>query len=240
MLRVFCLMACAALTGCGGGESVVPGGLPARQVRVDWMGHESFLFRSSLGTKILTNPFESGTGGRTLPAGLRPDIILVSTEQPDTNNVDAADNTPAIFRGAVALGPNNANGIRIRGVATYKTPGKEEVLDMNIVFSWTLDGVRFCFAGNIAHPLSVTEMSQIGPVDVLFLPVGIPAGLTEATRQILISQLRPRVIIPMGHAAEISGWAAGFSNVHRVPGSSVLLSREALPAGQTVVILAPP
>jgi len=233
-------MVCVVLTGCGGGESVAPSGLPARQVRVDWLGHESFLFRSSLGTKILTNPYESGTGGRSLPSGLRPDILLVSTEKPDANNVDAMDNSPVIFRGAVALGPNNATGIRIRGVPTYKIPGKEEVLGMNIVFSWTMDGVRFCFAGTIANPLSASEMSQIGAVDVLFLPVGIPAGLTDADRQTIISQLRPRVIIPMGHAGEISGWAAGFSKVYRVPGSSVLLSREILPAEQTVVVLAPP
>ncbi len=240
MIRVFCLLACLALAGCGGGEPVSPAGLPARQVRVDWLGHESFLFTSSLGTKILTNPYEAGATGRSFPSGLRPNIVLVSTEEPDSNNVDALDNTPTIFRGAVALGPNTANGLRIRGIPTYKNPEREEVTDMNVVFCWTLDGVRFCFAGNLANPLSTSEMIQIGQVDVLLLPVGVPPGLTNSDRQIIISQLRPRVIIPMGRTADFSGWAAEFTKVHRLQGSSVLLSRDTLPFDQTVLVLAAP
>ena len=233
-------MSCLALAGCGGGGQVSPNGPRPRQVRVDWLGHESFLFTASLGTKILTNPYEAGATGRSFPSGLRPHILLISSEEPEANNVDALDNSPTIFRGAVALGPNSANGIRIRGIPTYKNPEKEEVSGMNVVFCWTLDGVRFCFAGNIANPLSTSELVRIGQVDVLLLPVGVPPRLTDSAREIIISQVRPRVIIPMGRAAEISGWAAGFTNVHRLPGSSVLLSREALPLDQTVLVLAAP
>ncbi|MFZ4683815.1 MAG: MBL fold metallo-hydrolase, partial [Terrimicrobiaceae bacterium] len=94
-------MSCLALAGCGGGGQVSPNGARPRQVRVDWLGHESFLFTSSLGTKILTNPYEAGATGRSFPSGLRPHIVLVSSEEPEANNVDALDNSPTIFRGAV-------------------------------------------------------------------------------------------------------------------------------------------
>lgn len=212
----------------------------ARQVRVDWLGHESFLFRSSLGTTILTNPFEPSATGRAFPKNLRPDIVLISSEQPDANNLNALDNTPTVFRGAVGVGPNNAAGIRIRGVPTYKNPEKEDAADMNLVFVWTLDGVRFCFAGNIEGPLSASEAIQIGQVDVLLLPIGVPASLTNSERQSIVGQLRPRIIIPMGREAEIPGWTAGYTNVHRLPGSSVLLSRETMPFEPTVLVFANP
>lgn len=233
-------MVCAVLAACGGGEQTAQNPSRPREVRVDWLGHESFLFRSSLGTTIVTNPFNASSVGRTFPTTLRPDLVLISNEQAETNNVDAFDNTPTIFRGAVGMGPNNAAGLRIRGVPTYRNPDQEDVTEMNLVFSWILDGVRFCFAGNIQGPLSAAEAIQVGPVDVLFLPVGVPAGLTNTERQTIINQLRPRLVVPMGRAADIPAWAAGFSRVHRLPGSSVLFSPDTFPPEPTVLVFANP
>jgi L-ascorbate metabolism protein UlaG (beta-lactamase superfamily) len=241
MRKIFCITICAALVACGGGEQTSQPGAPhARQVRVDWLGHECFMFQSSLGTKILTNPYETKAAGRTLPSNLRPDIVLISDEQPDANNVNALDNSPAVFRGAVGIGSNNAGGLRIRGIPVYQNPEREDLTEMSLAFVWTLDGVRYCFFGNPEGPLTAAEAMQIGSVDVLLMPVGLPSGLTNSERQVIIAQLHPRVIIPMGRAAEISAWTSGITNVHRLPGSSVLFSRETLPFEQTVVVFASP
>ena len=236
------MLICAALAGCGGGEMTSSSSAPARarQVRVDWLGHESFLFTSSLGTKILTNPFGSGTGGRSFPKNLRPDILLVSSERPDSNNVDAVENSPTTFRGAVGMGPNNASGITIRGIPTFRNPDHETPEDMNLAFTWRLDGVRFCFLGNIERALTPAEAQQIGMIDVLFLPVGVPAGLSNEERRIIVGQLQPRVIVPMGRAAEFSGFASGFPAIHRLAGNSVLLSQDVIPPGQSVLIFSAP
>lgn len=244
MFRVFCLFACLALVGCGGGggETSQDNGaaVPPRQVRVDWLGFESFLFQSSLGTKILTNPYEAAATGRAFPSNIKPDVVLISSEQSDSNNLNAVDNTPVVFRGAVGIGPNNAVGIRIRGVPTYKNPEKEEPADMNVVYIWTLDGVRFCFAGNIENVLAASEMISIGQVDVLLLPIGVPPALTNSARQTIVNQLHPKVIIPMGRAADFTAWASAYKTVHRLQGSSVMFSPETLPAEQTVLIFASP
>ncbi len=234
---------CAALSGCGGGADMTgfrSAPVRARQVRVDWLGHESFLFTSSLGTKILTNPFANGTGGRSFPKNLKPDILLVSSERADANNVDAVENSPTTFRGAVGMGPNNAAGITIRGVPTFKNPEHQTPEDMNLAFVWRQDGVRFCFLGNIERALTPAEAQQIGFVDVLFLPVGVPAGLSNDERRIIVGQLQPRVIVPMGRGAEFSEFASGFPSIHRLPGSSVLLSQEFIPPGQTVLVFSAP
>lgn len=214
------------LAGCGGRE-VQPAA--AREVRVDWLGNQAFRITSSIGTSILTNPFAAGTGGRTLPSPLKPDIILISHERADANNVDAADNQPTVFRGSMAMGINNANGMGIRGVATFRDPERESAEGMNIVYSWAMDGMRFCFLGALAGPLTPAQVSQLGTVDVLFVPVA--GSLSPSARETVLSQIRPRLVIPMGHG---SGWTYG--SVRSVEGRSVLLSRPSLPLQTTTLL----
>ena len=223
---VLALLGMMLLAGCGGGE-VQP--RTARETRVDWLGNQAFRITSSIGTSILTDPYAAGTGGRTLPSPLKPDIILVSHEKADANNTDAADNQPTLVRGSMGAGMMNANGIAIRGIATFKDPEKESPEGMNIVYSWAMDGMRFCFLGSLAGPLTSAQISQLGTVDVLFVPVGGP--LSPSARETVLSQIRPRLVIPMGRGA---GWTYG--SVQSVDGHSVLLSRPALPLQTTTLL----
>jgi L-ascorbate metabolism protein UlaG (beta-lactamase superfamily) len=201
---------------------VQPPAQRSREVRVDYLGQQSFRITSSFGQKIITNPFQGG-----FPGNQRPDVVLITTERSDCNNVDAFDNSPTVFRGAVGIGSNNAAGTRIRGVPTYNDPEKESPDSMNLVYVWTYDGLRFCFLGHVQGQLTSSQVLQIGPVDVLFLPAMKDSGT-------IVSQLRPRVVIPMGGGA--SSLANSFSRVYRLPGSSVLFTRETMPADQTALV----
>lgn len=196
---------------------------------MDWLGNQAFRITSSIGTSLLTNPFVAGTGGRTLPSRLRPDIVLISHERPDANNIDALDNQPTVFRGSMAMGPNNANGLGIRGVATFRNPDRETVEDMNIVFSWSMDGMRFCFLGSLTHPMTPAQVSELGTVDVLFVPLA--GSLSPSAREAVLAQIRPRLVIPMGRGA---GWTHG--SVRSVEGRSVLLSKPTLPLQTTTLL----
>ena len=100
---------------------------------------------------------------------------------------------------------------------------------MNIVYSWAMDGMRFCFLGSLSGPLTPAQLSQLGTVDILFVPVGGP--LTASAREMVLSQIRPRLVIPMGHGA---GWTYG--SVRSVEGHAVLLSRPALPLQTTTLL----
>ena len=71
------LLGMILLAGCGG-RAATQVSAAAREVRVDWLGNQAFKITSSIGTSILTNPYAAGTGGRTLPSPIKPDIILVT------------------------------------------------------------------------------------------------------------------------------------------------------------------
>ena len=202
--------------GCVGPEPT-PAGTPIREVRVDWLGQQSFRITSALGTKIITNPYAGG-----FPGNQRPDVVLITTERSDCNNVDAFDNTPTVFRGAVGIGTNNSAGLRIRGIPTYKNPEQESPDSMNLTYVWTLDGMKFCFLGHLNHELTPSQILQIGAVDVLFAPSG-SAGAAA------VAQLRPKVIIPLGRDTFVA-------KVYRLPESSVLLTSQTLPAETTALV----
>ena len=106
------LLTCAALaftlTGCGlwpfSKSSAQEQPQAQRMVRIDWYGFQCFRIKSALGLSILTNPFSPGTTDFAQPKNLTPEILLCTTESPDTNFVNMPDNTPNILRSAVGVG----------------------------------------------------------------------------------------------------------------------------------------
>ena len=233
------MLTCAALAGCTIGDNpTISAGrqAPPKQVRVDWLGHECFRFTSSLGTTLLTNPYAPGTTSHSLPAGLKADVVLVSNEEPTANHTDAVENDPTVLNGTLGAGGNNAAGIHVRGVPIAKNPEKPEPAGTNLVFTWRSDTMRFCFLGNIPRALTAGEAAEIGPVDVLFVPVGVPAGLSDEARRAIVLQLKPRVIIPMGQATEFTPFGSSLGKTHQIEGASVLLAPEALPPEPTALI----
>lgn len=236
MRRVAGFLLCLLLAGCGGGGRDYTQPAAPRQVRIDWLGNQTFLFTSGIGLKVLVNPHADGTGGPNLPRKLAPDVLLVTMEKPAFNSEDCITSTPTSFRGAIGAGLNNASGIRFRGVPTFTDSARSE--NMNLVFSWAMEGVRFCFAGSIPGSLTGEEVAQLGPVDVLFLPVGQPPYLSDEEREQIINQLHPKVVVPMGSPGAIESWIAGRGGVHRLTGPSVLLNAANLP-GPTILVFAP-
>lgn len=242
--RLLTLTALAlSLTGCGlwpfhkSAQPEAQG--QQRLVRIDWFGHQCFRIRSTLGISILTNPFAPGTTGFAQPKGLAPEVVLSTTESPDANYVDMVDNTPNLLRSSVGVGTNVASGIRILGVPIFKNPESQDVAGMNVIYNWTMDGLRFCFLGKLDTLPSPQDLSRLGRPDVLFMPVS-GTELTGAQRQQIITQLRPQVIVPMGDFSAMSRFASGYTSVYRLGGSAALLSREALPAVQTVLLFRAP
>lgn len=217
---LFGLVLVLALAGCGGG-SLTPASSP-RYTRIDWLGNQCYRITSPIGTSILTNPYAARTGGRALPSPLKTDIVLITTERPDSNNINAIDNQPAILRGGVGIGLSTITGIPIRGIPTYRNPEILSVDGMNLTYTWSMDGMRFCFLGHQPRPFDAEQVAQIGPVDILFLPMD---SLGSESRTTVLAQLRPKVVIPMGSTV---GWAYG--DVRGVQGSTVSFSRQMLPA----------
>lgn len=167
---------------------------------IQYIGHSCFRLKGREGI-VLCDPFDRSTG---LDIG-RPSahIITVSHQHPAHNNIEVVrplkdQEEPFLIDGP---GEYEVRDVLINGVRTFLDKEKGRVRGYNTAFVIQLDEVVFCHLGNLAHELSQSQLEAIGNIDVLFVPVGGGPALTPAEADDIISQIEPRVVIPMHYAA---------------------------------------
>jgi L-ascorbate metabolism protein UlaG (beta-lactamase superfamily) len=118
--------------------------------------------------KMLMDPFNENELGYAMPI-IEADILIMSHDHEDHNNVDAAGENPEVF-----FDPGNyiSFGMDIYGIKSYHDEKRGKLRGENTIFCFTLDGIRVCHLGDLGHSLNRTQLKKIGPVDLLFLPVG--------------------------------------------------------------------
>lgn len=166
---------------------------------IQYLGHACFRLRGRDGI-VLTDPFDRSVGadlGRPTAQ-----IITVSHDHPDHANVAAV--RPAREKVFTINGPGEyeVGGILITGVRTYHDKKHGADLGNNTVYVIHVDDIVFCHLGDLGHELTTQQIDDIGAVDVLFIPVGGGETIGPAEAVSVISQLEPRIVIPMHYAAE--------------------------------------
>jgi L-ascorbate metabolism protein UlaG (beta-lactamase superfamily) len=165
---------------------------------IQYLGHACFRLRGREGT-VICDPFDRSTG---LDIG-RPTahVVTVSHNHPDHNNVAAV--RPLRDKTFVVDGPGEyeVSGVLITGIRTAHDKQKGDDLGFNTVYVIHLDEIAFCHLGDLGHELSHTQLDEIGNIDVLFVPVGGGETIGPAEATNVISQIEPRIVIPMHYAA---------------------------------------
>ena len=160
---------------------------------VNWFGHSCFFLRGSEGPSILVDPFNEDEVGYIMPR-VRADIVLISHDHKDHNNVSAVLGHPKVIR---VPGRHVALGIEFLGLTAYHDEERGRLRGENIVFSFKMDGIRVCHLGDLGHSLSQAQAEAIGPVDLLFLPVGGIYTIDARGADAVMRQLNPVVAVPM-------------------------------------------
>lgn len=180
-----------------------------------YLGHSSFRIRArslSNWVTIITDPYDEKMVGLKFPKiALSADIFTTSHNHSDHNAVhvmNVSDNKPKILSGP---GEYEIQGIMIKGIATYhdKTSGTER--GGNTVFVFDVEGIRIAHLGDLGHKLTEDQLSEIGGVHVLLIPVGGFYTIDPATAIEVINQLEPTIVVPMHYHVE--GMSSAFDNL---------------------------
>jgi len=166
-------------------------------MRIYWLGHSCFNILSEDGLSILTDPFDSQVGYR-LP-NVRADIVTVSHDHHDHNHVAPVKGNPVVVRGP---GRHAVRGIDFKGIETYHDGSCGRLRGSNTVFCFQIEGTRICHLGDLGHTLIPDDVSSIGSVDLLFIPVGGIYTIDALGAHEVIGQLRPRIVVPMHYQTE--------------------------------------
>lgn len=213
-------------------------------MKVKWLGHSCFLITSKEGVRIITDPYAVGGGINYSPIKETADIVVVSHEHGDHNNVSAVQGKPQVVRGA---GTKTAKGIQFRGIATYHDNSQGKQRGSNTVFCFTLDDIKFCHSGDLGHLLSPEQIKEIGAVDILFMPVGGFYTMSANEASEVCNRLCSKVVIPMHFKtpkcaypiASVEDFLKDKKDVTRVDSSEAEFELEKLPTATEIVVLKP-
>ena len=178
-------------------------------VTLTWLGQATFVMSTSTGLKALLDPTNPGAFKPAPVDGL--DLVTITHEHPDHNYVKLATGNPDIIRGLaageVAKIDQTVKGVRIRTAATFHDAQQGAQRGKNAVFVFEMPGIRLAHLGDLGHTLEAQQLSAIGAVDVVLIPVGGGPTIDAKTALEVAGQLKAKVIVPM-HVG-ISGAAAG-------------------------------
>jgi L-ascorbate metabolism protein UlaG (beta-lactamase superfamily) len=213
-------------------------------MKVKWLAHASFLITSETGTKIITDPYNVGGGLSYGEIRESADVVTVSHEHGDHNNVAAVKGNPQVVKGA---GAKEAKGIKFKGVSTYHDDAQGGQRGPNTIFCFEVDGMKVCHLGDLGHTLSDKEVAEVGKVDILLVPVGGFFTIDAKVATAVSSKLAPRVIIPMHFKtdkcaypiATVDDFIKGKSGVTQPGASEVEFKQDKLPAATQIIVLKP-
>lgn len=197
---------------------------------IRWLGHACFALTARQGTRILTDPYHEGTG-YLMPA-VNADFITVSHAHADHNTVEAVSGTPTVVREA---GPHTLGAFKVRTVATHHDDQCGAKRGPNLVFVFDDGEVRVAHLGDLGHLLTPAQVQEIGPIDVLLVPVGGHYTVDGRQAAEVVRQLVPKLVIPMHYKTAASTSA--------IRGPEEFLEAAGLPverAGGTALTVAPP
>ncbi|MDW5563699.1 MAG: MBL fold metallo-hydrolase [Methanomassiliicoccus sp.] len=211
-------------------------------MRIIWHGHSCFEVRDTV--TVVTDPHDGKSIGIKTPL-VRADIVLVTHDHFDHNCVRIVRGDPAVVRDP---GERMLKGVKINGIPTFHDPEGGNRRGRNIVYRFDMDGIRFCHCGDLGHDLSEEQVRAIGPIDVLFIPVGGVFTIDGEQARKLVAKLRPRVAVPMHFR-----WGGLSISVHTIEpfldgisedsvvrvGNEVDFSREDLPPATEFWVFSP-
>ncbi len=220
--------------------------------QLTWYGHSCFLLESAGGARIVLDPLSAGLG-YALPSGLTADAVTISHEHSDHNNVSLLTNKPRILRGLTAdkkgwmRVSEKVKDVTIRSVGVYHDDAKGTQRGLNTVFVFDVGGVRIAHMGDLGHVLTDQQLSDIGSVDVVMIPVGgfFTVDAHAATR--VVDQLRPRlIVIPMHHKTDVTttkelaaaeAFLSGRPNVRRLSSNTVpITALKTRPSAEVILL----
>jgi L-ascorbate metabolism protein UlaG (beta-lactamase superfamily) len=226
----------------------------SKEVVFTHYGHACFLITTSNHTRILTDPMK--LEGYAIPDSVRPDVVTVSHRHFDHDNVAGVAGKPTVLYGV--NGPTDKvpehkfipidtqiKGVRIRDiVSNHFDPKKNPTL--NAIFVFEFDSLRVAHLGDLGYNLSDKQVAEIGPIDILMIPVGGVYTLSPVEADRVIAQLKPKMIVFPMHfktpavdflECTAEDFLKGKPDVRRVSGDSFTLDLRNPPKEMQYIIL---
>ena len=206
-------------------------------MEITWLGHACFQLRGKTAT-LITDPFTSQSG--EAPQLGKASIVTISHDHPEHNNLAAVSGNPRVLQGP---GEYEVSDVLITGVADVRGGKQVPERGKNTIYIIHMDDIAFCHLGRLDRALDEGQLEEVADVDVLFVPIGGGSVINATQAAEIISQVEPRIVIPMLYQAESPEAADALDKFCRemsiekpVPQAKLSVTRSNLPAEVQVVV----
>lgn len=207
-----------------------------------WYGQACFKVKGKSATLII-DPFDPDHLGLKLPRDMEADIALKTHDHFDHNNLSAVTGDPIQI---VGPGEYDIKGVAITGVSTPHDKEGGAQRGKNTVYHINIDGVNIVHLGDIGDTLTQEQIEEIGSCDILMVPVGSVYTIDAKDASEIVSQLEPRIILPM-HYGGLTGQKVELEPVENFlkemavekvdPQPKLSITRDKLPEESQIVVL---
>lgn len=212
-------------------------------VEINYLGHSSFRLRGKA-LVVITDPFDEKCG--KFPRDIEAGILTVSHDHGDHNQIARVGGKPFVIDGP---GEYEVGGVSVIGVGTWHDDNQGAERGRNTVFVIEIDGLRIAHLGDLGHKLTQEQLEEMGPVDVVFVPVGGHYTIDAKTAAEVVKQVDPWIVVPMhyqqpgldagtfGQLAGVETFLQEMGKTDVVPAAKLAVSPDKLPQDLQVVVL---
>lgn len=211
-----------------------------------WYGQACFKLKGKNGAVII-DPYDPDFTGLKIPKDLQADVVLSTHDHKDHNFVSAVSTSkgvkPMIFS---EPGEYEVVGVVITGISSFHDNSEGVERGANTIFHLLFDNLDIVHLGDLGQVrLTEEQIALIGQTDILLIPVGSVYTINSKAASDIVSQLEPKIIIPMHYGIEglkfelegVDGFLKEMGAENVVPMPKLSISKERLPEEPQVVVL---
>ncbi|MFH2062842.1 MAG: MBL fold metallo-hydrolase [bacterium] len=214
---------------------------------ISWLGFSCFRIevqnRDSK-VAVVTDPF-AAEGKVKLPRSITAELVTSSHDVPRHGAVSEIEGKPFVISGP---GEYEVQDVAVTGVPVYYEEKDGKRSGVNTVCYFVAEDLHLVHLGDLKHRLEESDLQDLSDIDILFVPVGGGDALDAKLAADVVSQIEPRIVIPMNYSTDKMGEglqgvepflkAMGVSEPERV--SKLKVTPRDLPQDETKVVVIEP
>lgn len=166
-------------------------------MHINWHGQSFFQILAARvkgeQVAIAIDPFDE-TIGLKVPS-VSADILLITHGHYDHSNKKAVKNEPFVIEGP---GEYEVKDVYIKGIISFHDENEGKERGLNTIYVIEVEDMRLCHLGDFGQKeLTTDQLEKIGDIDILMVPVGGIFTIDAKGANKVISQIEPRIVIPM-------------------------------------------
>lgn len=183
-------------------------------LKVTYYGQSFYTVTTGKGTVVAFDPhglIEYWSKFRDVE--IRADLVLISHEHSEHNFIGALANkdTAKVLRGLTGPGlkanwvpiDETFKDVNVKSVGLFHDDAEGLRYGKSAAFLIEVDGWRIVHLGDLGHELTARQLRQIGPVDVVMIPVGGIYTLNGSDAKRVVEQLKPKeYVFPMHYGTK--------------------------------------